>query len=253
MTLAREIHNPVTGDAIAFLASPLSGDGDLLRFRCTLPPHGAGAPLHLHDTMTEAFTVETGVLEIDLGGGVTCLLTAGEGIVIGPGTPHGFRNPGDAPVTFLTTANPGEGLETFLRGMYALAAAGKTNTAGMPRDPRVLGELLYSGNLVMPGIPRLIQRALLAVLRFAASLTGADRRLQRMVRASCAGPIRSGAPGWALPPSSSRYRSTFLTRCWRRSSITPRSCANQRPKCCRALRQAAPGCCSHGTPSRSPR
>jgi len=184
MTLTREIHNPVTGDHIAFLASPLSGDGEMLRFRCTLPPHGAGAPLHVHDTMIETFAVEDGLLEIDLGGGVTRLLGPGEDIAIAPGTPHGFRNPGDAPVTFVTTADPGEGLETFLRGMYALAAAGETNAAGMPRDPRALGELLHSGNLVMPGIPRVLQRALLGLLRFAAWMTGADRRLQRMARAS---------------------------------------------------------------------
>lgn len=183
MTLTRNIENPVTGDTIAFLTSPLSGEGDLLTFRCTLPPHGAGAPLHVHDAMTETFAVETGVLEIDLGGGQTRLLTAGESIAIAPGTQHGFRNPGDAPVTFVTTADPGGGLETFLRGMYALAAAGETDAAGMPRDPRVLGELIHSGNLVMPGIPRLAQRALLGLLRFAAWLTGADRRLQRMARA----------------------------------------------------------------------
>lgn len=184
MSLTREIHNPFTGDAIAFLASPLSGDGEMLRFRCTLPPQGAGAPLHVHDTMTETFAVEAGVLEIALADGETRLLAAGDSIVIVPGTQHGFRNPGDEPVTFVTTANPGEGLESFLRGMYALAAAGETDAAGMPRDPRVLGELLYNGNLVMPGIPRLVQRALLAMLRLAARLTGADRRLERMVRAS---------------------------------------------------------------------
>jgi len=184
MTLTRTIHNPVTGDHIAFLASPLSGEGEMLRFRCTLPPHGAGAPLHVHDTMTETFAVEAGVLEIDLGSEQTRLLGPGEAIAIHPGMLHGFRNPGDAPVTFVTTADPGEGLESFLRGMYALAAAGETDAAGMPRDPRVLGELLHSGNLVMPGIPRGLQRIVLALMRFAARLTGADRRLERMVRVS---------------------------------------------------------------------
>lgn len=184
MTLTRTIHNPVTGDQIVFLTSPLSGEGVTLRFRCTLPPHGAGAPLHVHDTMTETFAVEDGVLEVALADGETRLLVPGERIAIAPGTQHGFRNPGDAPVTFLTTADPGEGLETFLRGMYALAAAGETDAAGMPRDPRALGEQLHSGNLVMPGIPRLIQRVVLALLRLAAWLTGADRRLARMARAS---------------------------------------------------------------------
>jgi len=184
MILPNEIHNPVTGDHIAFLASPISGEGEMLRFRCTLPPRGAGAPLHVHDTMTETFAVEEGVLEVALADGETRLLGPGESIVITPGMQHGFRNPGDAPVTFLTTADPGEGLETFLRGMHALAAAGETDASGMPRDPRVLGELLHSGNLVMPGIPRLIQRAALAVLRFAAWLTGADRRLAGMARVS---------------------------------------------------------------------
>lgn len=184
MILERNIHNPVTGDRIAFLASPLLGEGDMLRFCCTLPPQGAGAPLHTHDTMTETFAVEDGVLEIALADGEIRLLTAGESIAIAPGTQHGFRNPGHAPVTFVTTADPGEGLETFLRGMYALAAAGETDAAGMPRDPRMLGELLHSGNLVMPGIPRLLQRAALAMLRFAAWMTGADSRLQRMAHAS---------------------------------------------------------------------
>lgn len=184
MNLTRKIHNPVTGDRIAFLTSPLSGDGDMLRFRCTLRSHGQGAPLHVHDTMTETFAVEEGVLAIDLGGGVTRLLAVGDNIEIAPGTQHGFRNPGDAPVTFVTTAEPGEGLESFLRGMYALAAAGETDAADMPRDPSVLGALLLSGNLVMPGIPRLIQRTLVALLYLAARLTGADCRLARMARAS---------------------------------------------------------------------
>lgn len=182
--LPADIHNPVTGDRIDFLASPLSGDGAELRFRCTLPPQGAGAPLHVHDTMTETFKVESGVLEVSLGGGRTVLLSAGEAIAIPPGNPHGFRNPGDAPVVFLTTADEGEGLETFLRGMYALAAAGETNGAGMPRDPRALGLLLHYGNLVMVGVPRGLQNALLGLLGWAARVTGADRRLAQLVRGS---------------------------------------------------------------------
>lgn len=52
MILPSDIHNPVTGDMIAFLASPLSGEGEMLRFRCTLPPHGAGAPLLWHQPDT---------------------------------------------------------------------------------------------------------------------------------------------------------------------------------------------------------
>lgn len=180
--LPADIHNPVTGDRIAFLASPMSGDGPELQFRCTLPPHGAGAPLHVHDTMTETFSVEAGVLEIDLGEGQKVVLAAGDAVSIPPGTPHGFRNPGDAPVVFLTTADEGEGLETFLRGMYALAAAGETNGAGMPRDPRALGMLLDHGNLVMAGVPRSLQNMLLGLLGWAARLTGADRRLAKLVR-----------------------------------------------------------------------
>lgn len=180
--LPAEIHNPVTGDTIAFLASPLSGDGDILRFRCTLPPYGEGAPLHVHDTMTETFTVESGQLEIALGKGETRLLDPGEDLAIAPGTPHGFRNPGAEPVVFVTTGDPGEGLETFLRGIYALAAAGETNAAGIPRDPRALGELLHAGNLNMIGIPRFVQRLALGVLRLISRLTGTDRRLVQMAR-----------------------------------------------------------------------
>ncbi|WP_439534723.1 cupin domain-containing protein, partial [Polymorphobacter sp.] len=133
---------------------------------------------------TETFAVEEGVLAVELGNGQTRLLARGDTIAIAPGTPHGFRNPADAPVVFVTTADPGEGLETFLRGMYALAAAGETDAAGMPNDPRALAELLHRGNLVMPGLPRALQRAALGLLRFAGWLTGTDRRLAQMARAS---------------------------------------------------------------------
>jgi hypothetical protein len=54
----------------------------------------------------------------------------------------------------------------------------------MPRDPRALGLLLGYGNLVMVGVPRRLQDALLGVLRWVACLTGADRRLVQLVRGS---------------------------------------------------------------------
>lgn len=184
MTLPTSIKNGVTGDRITFLLSPMSGDGDLLAFRCTLPPHGDGTPLHVHDDMTESFVVERGSLLVDLGPAGKITLSEGQEISIAAGTPHGFRNETDGEVVFVTTATPGEGLETFLRTIYALANEGMVNAKGMPRDPRALAFLLDRGNLLLAGVPHIVQRLVTFMLRGVARLTRYERRLDLMVRGS---------------------------------------------------------------------
>lgn len=170
----RNIINSVTGDRIHFWSSPLSGDGDELVFRCTLPPHAAGAPLHVHDTMTETFAVETGMLEIDLGKAGKRLLGPGEELSITPGTPHGFRNPLASKTTFVTTATPGRELERFLRAMYDLANSGRTDASGAPRNPVDLAEALAPMDMTIAPLPRTLQRMLVRTLLLARKAFGSD-------------------------------------------------------------------------------
>jgi len=178
-TLPRHIENPVTGDRIHFLASPLLGDGDALMFRCWLPPQAAGAPLHTHADMEEVFLVESGALEMLLEGGETRLLGPGERITIAPGMPHGFRNPLDGETVFLNISTPGYELEKFLRMLYGLANEGRTRPDGMPSDPRALAIAIRQTGMRFVGIPALAQKLLVEILAFVADLSGTGRSLAR--------------------------------------------------------------------------
>lgn len=186
MTLPSTIVNPVTGDRIEFLNSPLLGDGDLLRFRCVLAPHAKGSPRHSHATFDETFEVEAGALEMLLYGGTSRTLETGEAIAVPKRMIHGFRNPTATPVTFVSTATPGDGVERFLRLMTGLAAEGRTTADGMPRDPRAMALALQHADLLLAGAPHTPQRAVLGALAGMAALTGFDRQLHRFWSADTA-------------------------------------------------------------------
>jgi mannose-6-phosphate isomerase-like protein (cupin superfamily) len=176
----RRIDNPVTGDRVEFLASPLHGDTGPLVFRCTIGPNGKGSPLHLHRTIAETFEVERGLLAMEFGAaGRTRTLFAGERVEIAPGEAHSFRNPLGEATVFVSTATPGAQFEKFLRAMYGLAADGRTNSDGMPTDPRALALTLHYADLVLPVAPRALQGAVIGGLTQLGRLMGVERAFDR--------------------------------------------------------------------------
>lgn len=170
--LPRRIVNPVTGDIIHFIASPMLGDGDQLIFRGILPAGAMGAPLHSHDEMTETFEVESGALTIAQANGAVRRLEQGERIVIEPGTPHGFSNPMGSETRFITTATPGAELEEFLRTLYSLAAQGRVKPDGSPSDPLAMAVALERMDMRITAIPGAVQRLLVGALAWIARRTG---------------------------------------------------------------------------------
>lgn len=178
--LPRRIENPVTGDHIVFLSSPLHGDDGPLVFRCMLAPNAKGSPLHFHRTITETFEVEQGVLDMEIGAaGARRTVFAGERVDLPPGAAHSFRNPLAEPVVFVSTATPGAAFEKFLRAMYGLAADGRTNGDGMPTDPRALALTLHYADLVLPSVPTAAQGVLVGALTGLARLTRLERDFDR--------------------------------------------------------------------------
>nr|WP_247712218.1 cupin domain-containing protein [Qipengyuania qiaonensis] len=137
-----------------------------------MPPLATGAPLHIHDTITETFAVESGALEIDLGKAGKRLLGPGEEISISPGTPHGFRNSSASETIFVTTATPGAELERFLRTMYDLANCGRTDASGAPRNPVDLAAALAPMDMTIAPLPRALQRVLVRALLLARKVFG---------------------------------------------------------------------------------
>jgi quercetin dioxygenase-like cupin family protein len=79
-------------------------NGRLAVVESTIPPHGPGPPLHVHE-FDEAFYVLEGELTFQVGDD---LLTAGPGeLAFAPGgTPHTVANPSDEPARYLLICTP---------------------------------------------------------------------------------------------------------------------------------------------------
>src|SRR5580704_4815712 len=63
----------------------------------TLPPHTPGPPQHRHAQHDEGFYVVSGTARFTVGE-TSYDLTAGALVMIPPGAPHTFANPGDEPL-----------------------------------------------------------------------------------------------------------------------------------------------------------
>lgn len=96
--------------------------GGLYTFFEIITPPGGGPPLHIHDTVDEAFYVVDGEYEIRLEDEV---YKAPSGtLVYGPrGVAHDFRNVGSRPAKMLCIATPA-GVERFFEGLAELFAGG---------------------------------------------------------------------------------------------------------------------------------
>lgn len=83
-------------------------------------PRTPGPPQHRHAEHEEGFYVVSGVLRFTVGRDVHDA-GAGTMVVVPPGVPHTFANPGDEPVRALTTFTPSRYVRYFreLRDAYA--------------------------------------------------------------------------------------------------------------------------------------
>jgi len=181
-TQPETLTNGVTGDRLTLLQSA-PRDAAPLVFRTDLPPGAAGSPLHAHPTMDETFEVVAGELLMEIGGeGQWQVLRAGDRVEIPAGMPHSFRNASDGWTSFVSTATRGVEFERFLLSMIGLAAEGRINAAGMPRNPLVMALLLDYADLVVPGVPGVppgLQRAVIGGLARFARMLGLEDGLAR--------------------------------------------------------------------------
>jgi len=170
------IINPVTGDRLTILES---GEA-YAKIRFDLPPHAKGSPLHYHTQMSETFTVLEGCLEMEVGQKENWrTLYAGESLHVPAGVHHSFHNPADEWVAFTSENRPATGFEQFIRGMYGLAIDGKVNHEGMPTNLLQLALLLEKADLVIVGMPRLVQTLLIGVLVWLAQGMQTERSLAK--------------------------------------------------------------------------
>lgn len=170
--------NPVTGDRLTVLSSPWRDLTPALTVRLDLAPGAAGSPLHIHRRICETFSVLGGALNMEVGGKGRRILRAGERIEVPPGMAHSFRNGSDGWTAVLATVSPGERFERFLLSMHGLAAEGRTDAAGLPRNPMHLALLLSYADFEFAGMPGWLQRPLIDGLAALGRLAGAERGLR---------------------------------------------------------------------------
>ena len=89
----------------------------------TLPPHAAGPPQHRHARHDEGFYVVSGRARFTVGA-ASYDAPAGTLVMVPPGAPHTFANPGDEPAVLLNTFTPDLYVQYF-RDLRAMIASGQ--------------------------------------------------------------------------------------------------------------------------------
>jgi mannose-6-phosphate isomerase-like protein (cupin superfamily) len=135
------ITGPDDGDAIQLgpIRMRILEDGSTTDHRLgmgeiTLPPHTDGPPQHRHARHDEGFYVVSGTASFTVGD-TTYDAPAGTLVMVPPGAPHTFANPGDEPAVLLNTFTPDLYVQYFrdLRDMIV---------AGQPFTPEATVEVM---------------------------------------------------------------------------------------------------------------
>jgi quercetin dioxygenase-like cupin family protein len=99
----------------------------------TLPPHTAGPPQHRHSQHDEGFYVLSGTVRFTVGADDHDV-GAGTWVMVPPGAPHTFANPGDDTAVMLNTFTPDLYVQYF-RDLKDMVEAGR------PLTPQSVAEI----------------------------------------------------------------------------------------------------------------
>ena len=131
--------NSATGERVVFQVLARESRGDLLRFDIFFAPGGSARRAHVHPNQEERFEILTGTMGVQVGR-ASRLASAGEVIVVPPGTPHLPRNVGGSEAHCIAEFRPALNIETFFENAFALLSArGPRTTIAMILE---LSELL---------------------------------------------------------------------------------------------------------------
>ncbi|MDP8911184.1 MAG: cupin domain-containing protein [Actinomycetota bacterium] len=157
------IENRVTGERILFRKTAAETGGMLTVAEVTVARDGAVASAHVHPKQLERFHVLSGTLGVKLGRRKVTA-SAGDVVVIEPGTRHRFWNAGEEEARFVVEVRPSLEWEQLLATMFALAADGKTSRKGMPNPLRlaVIAQKHFD-DVRLPFPPAWMQRIALAL------------------------------------------------------------------------------------------
>ena len=164
------LENAVSGARIIFRKTARDTNGELLQFDLFLKRYlftGAGI---IRPRQEERFEAVSGTMRFRVGENEQSL-SAGQILVVPPGTPHTWWNDGDEEAHVLVEVRPALKLETFFETVFGLARDGKLTRWGAPN--LLQGAVLArEHDFFLARPPILLQRALIAVLAPVARLLG---------------------------------------------------------------------------------
>lgn len=125
------LSNPVTGEELIFRRTAAQSNGKSVLVETIVRPDGFVAAAHVHPNQTERFEILEGAVALRIGS-EELIARPGDIDIVPAGTPHRFRNSGDADARFLCEIRPALQFESLIETMFTLATEGKTNNKGMP-------------------------------------------------------------------------------------------------------------------------
>jgi quercetin dioxygenase-like cupin family protein len=175
--LPPRIYNPVQRDAATFLETSEASGGARTFVELEVAPGGEVTP-HYHLAYSERFKVLEGQLTVEIDG-IRHELEAGAEAVAPPRSIHAWSNPRAERSVVHIELRPGSpGLEQGLRVVYGLAADGRVNNKGVPRNPLHAALVLEMGDVRLPGGLVALEPVLRQLARIA-TWRGIDRELER--------------------------------------------------------------------------
>ncbi len=168
-----ELINPVTGLRTVFRKTAQDTGGELLQVDWIGESGWTTGPDHVHPRQEERFEVLSGKLGLRVEG-VERVHSAGEVIVAPAGSAHAAWNAGNDEVHALIDFRPALRTETAFEALASLARDGKTNEAGVPKNPLRLALILreYEDEIYFVRPPLAVQRVIFGVLASIGRLLG---------------------------------------------------------------------------------
>ena len=169
-----EIVDPNTGERLIFQKTANETDGELLQFDWIGKAGWKAGPLHVHPYQEERFEVISGTLGSHVAG-VESIHEAGEVVVAPAGSVHTVWNAGgEEEVHSLVDFRPALRTESVFETVTGLAQDGKTNKAGVPKNPLRLALIMhdYEDEVYFAQPPLFVQRVIFGVMAKVGRLLG---------------------------------------------------------------------------------
>src|SRR5262245_5312311 len=147
-------------------------NGELLEMEAIYRPTSSPPPAHFHPKQEETFTVVSASLRFVVEGQER-IVSSGSRVVIPPRQIHAAANITSEETRVIWQIRPALRTQQFFEVMYGLAAAGKTNSRGVPNLLHMaLIANHYQDEFVLASPPRIVQTCIFGILAPLARVLG---------------------------------------------------------------------------------